>query len=70
MGKIFAYVGKERHDFVPWMRKKRSWRATCSCQQMLERSGGLEQVEEAWKDHVREEGDRRSSEIFWYNYPN
>jgi hypothetical protein len=69
MAKQFAYVGRERHDFEPWMRKKRSWRIICTCRRMLEKSGGLEEVEAAWKEHVRKEGEIRELEVFWYYYP-
>lgn len=71
MGKVlrFAYVGKHRHNFEPWQRKKRSWRALCSCGQMLEKSGSFEEVFAAWESHIELEGERRELKIFWYRYP-
>jgi hypothetical protein len=71
MGNVrrFAYVGKERHNFEPWLRKKRSWRVLCSCKRMLEKSGAFEEIFAAWQDHIELEGERREQKIFWYEYP-
>jgi hypothetical protein len=63
----FAYVGKEQHTFKPWRRKKFSWRALCSCGNMLEKTGTLEAVVEAWAKHIEDEGVRREEPVVWDN---
>lgn len=69
MGRAFAYIEKDKHIFQPWMRKKGSWRANCSCARMLEKSGSLEKIMEDWRQHVISESERRGIEPFWYIYP-
>lgn len=66
MGSLFAYVEHDKHLFQPWMRKKGSWRANCSCGRMLDKSGSLEKVTEEWREHVKSEGERKEHEVFWY----
>lgn len=61
----FAYVGKTKHSFKPWQRRKTTWKALCSCGNMLEKSGTFAQVLEAWANHVENEAARKEEPVVW-----
>lgn len=65
MVKYFAYVLGVQHTFLPWKRKKGSWRATCTCNSMLEKTGPYERVLESWKEHVQEESERKDATAYF-----
>ena len=64
MEELFAHVNGTRHNFAFTKIRKGRWNGDCDCRKMIFRTGSLLSVTQAWKEHVRLEGERYDAPVY------
>lgn len=69
MQELFAHVKGERHDFMFTKFHRRRWSGFCTCKRMLDKTGTQQAIANAWKEHIRLEGERQEAEVYITEIP-